>query len=61
METLVAEYGVGPEFVLLHDNARVYVARVTIAVLREQDIQEMEWSAVSPDLNPMEMCERDQQ
>jgi hypothetical protein len=43
---LVAAYGVGPEFVLMHDNARAHVARIIRAVLRELDIQEMEWPAV---------------
>ena len=31
-----------------------HVALITRAVLRELDIQEMEWPAVSPDLNPIE-------
>jgi hypothetical protein len=30
---LVAAYGIGPEFVLIHDNARAHVARITRAVL----------------------------
>jgi hypothetical protein len=47
---LVAAYGVGLEFVLLH------VASITKAVLRELDIQQIEWPAVSPDLNPIEYC-----
>jgi Transposase and inactivated derivatives len=51
---LVPAYSVGPEFILMHDNARAHVARITRAVLRELDIQEMEWPAVSPDLNPIE-------
>jgi Transposase and inactivated derivatives len=51
---LVAAYGVSPEFELMHDNARAYVARITRAVLRELDIQGMEWPTVSPDLNPIE-------
>ena len=38
----VAAYGVGPEFVLMHDIARAHVARITRAVLRELDIQEVE-------------------
>jgi hypothetical protein len=51
-DVLVAAFG--PKFVLMHDNARGHVARITRAVLRELDIQEMEWSAVSPDLNLIE-------
>ena len=48
---LVAAYGVGPEFVLMHDNARANVVRITRAVLRELDIQQMQWPAVSLNLN----------
>ena len=52
---LVAAYGVGPEFVLMHVNAglrqRTSPER---AVVRELDIQGMEWPAVGPDLNPIE-------
>ena len=40
---LVAAFGVGSEFVLMHDNARAHVTYITRAVLRELDIQEMEW------------------
>ena len=36
---LVAAYGVGPEFVLMHDNARVHVVLISRAVLRELNIQ----------------------
>jgi hypothetical protein len=51
---LVAAYGVGSEFVLMQYNARAYTARIARAVLRELDIQEMEWLAVSPDPYPIE-------
>jgi Transposase and inactivated derivatives len=51
---LVASYDVGSEFVLMHDNARAHVARITRAVLRDLNIQEMEWPGESPDLNPIE-------
>jgi hypothetical protein len=51
---LVAAYGVGHDFVLMHDNARAHVARITRAVLRKLHNQEMEWPAVIPDLNPIE-------
>jgi hypothetical protein len=53
---LVAAYSVGPEFVLMHNNARAHVACITRAVLRELDIQEMEWPVVGPDLNPHQAC-----
>ena len=39
---LVAAYGVGPEFVIMHDNARAHIAHITGAVFRKLDIQEME-------------------
>jgi hypothetical protein len=51
---LVAAYGVGPEFVLIHDNAKNHVARITRAVLKELDMQEIEWPALSPELIPIE-------
>jgi hypothetical protein len=51
---LVAAYGIGPEFVFMNNNARVLVACITRAVLQEPDIQEIEWPAVSPNLNPIE-------
>jgi hypothetical protein len=39
---LVAAFAVGPEFVIMHDNAKDHLAQITRAVLRELDIQEME-------------------
>jgi hypothetical protein len=39
---IVAAYGVGPQFVLMHDNVRAHGTRIARAVLRELDIQEME-------------------
>ena len=36
---LVAAYGDGHEFVLMHDNARSHVARINRAVLGELDSQ----------------------
>ena len=47
-------YGGGPEFLLMHDNARAHVAAITMDVLQRLDIQVMEWPAVSPNLNPFE-------
>ena len=52
-QLLVAAYGVGPEFILMHDNARAHGACITRAVLRELDIQGMEWPAKSPDHYPI--------
>ena len=48
---LVAAYSVGPEFVLMHNNSMAHVACIIRAVLQELNIQEMEWPAVSSDLN----------
>ena len=45
---LVAAYGVGPEFVLMHSYSVHQQSR-----LAKMDIQEKEWPAVSPDLNPI--------
>jgi len=44
---------VGPRFVLMDDNARLYRARVTNAYLENQTIR-MDWPARSQDLNPIE-------
>ena len=52
-DKLVAAYGVDPEFVLIHYKVRAHVEHITRAVLREVDIQELEWPAVSPKLNPV--------
>jgi len=51
---LVAAYGVGPELVLMQDNDRAHVARIASAVLRQLDIQEIEWPALSEELNSIE-------
>ncbi|MHB9339450.1 IS630 family transposase [Fusobacterium pseudoperiodonticum] len=45
---------IGPDFVLMDDNARPHRARVVYAFLEEQTIERMEWPAYSPDLNPIE-------
>lgn len=45
---------VGPEFILMDDNARPHRARVTDAYLERETIDRMDWPARSPDLNPIE-------
>lgn len=45
---------IGPDFVLMDDNARPHRARVVNQFLEEQGIERMEWPAYSPDLNPIE-------
>ena len=39
---------------LQHDNARPHVARVVIDFLTQQNVNVLPWSAVSPDLSPIE-------
>ena len=46
-----AAYSCGPEFLLMHGNARAYVAAITMDALQRLEIQVMEWTAASPDLN----------
>ena len=45
---------VGPDFVLMDDNARPHRARVVTQYLNNEGIEQMEWPANSPDLNPIE-------
>lgn len=45
---------VGPDFILMHDNARPHVARVVRAYLDEVGIFVLDWPASSPDMNPIE-------
>lgn len=45
---------VGDDFVLMHDNARPHVARCVMEYLNEVGISQMEWPALSPDMNPIE-------
>nr|KAG5707944.1 hypothetical protein BaRGS_031675 [Batillaria attramentaria] len=42
---------IGPEFILMDDNARPHTARIVDQYLEEES---MEWPARSPDLNPVE-------
>ena len=45
---------IGPEFILMDDNARPHRARVVDQYLEEESIERMEWPARSPDVNPIE-------
>lgn len=45
---------VGPNFLLMHDNARPHVAHVVRDYLNEVGIGTLDWPARSPDLNPIE-------
>lgn len=51
---LPAAYGVGPDFLLMQDNARPHSAAITSDYLRHHEIRVMEWPSMSPDLNPIE-------
>ncbi|GBN31114.1 hypothetical protein AVEN_193846-1, partial [Araneus ventricosus] len=45
---------VGPEFILMDDNARPHSALLVDEFLESEDIRRMDWPVRSPDLNPME-------
>ncbi|GBN38940.1 Death-associated protein kinase dapk-1 [Araneus ventricosus] len=45
---------VGPEFILMDDNARPHRALLIDEFLESEDIRRMDWSARSPDLNPID-------
>jgi transposase len=45
---------VGDRFVLMDDNARPHRARIITTFLEDNNIQRIEWPAMSPDLNPIE-------
>ena len=45
---------IGPQFVLMDDNARPHRARVVEEYLQQDTIVPMDWLAFSPDLNPIE-------
>lgn len=44
----------GPDFVLMDDNARPHRARIVQEYLQQETIERLEWPAMSPDLNPIE-------
>ncbi|GBN95070.1 Transposable element Tc1 transposase [Araneus ventricosus] len=45
---------VGPEFILMDDNAKPHRALLVDEFLESEDIRRMDWSERSPDLNPIE-------
>ena len=45
---------IGSQFILMDDNARPRRARVVEEYLHQETIVRMDWSACSPDLNPIE-------
>lgn len=45
---------IGPNFRLMHDNARPHIANIVRNYLNEVDIRVLEWPARSPDMNPIE-------
>ena len=45
---------IGPDFILMDDNARQHMARVTKEYLQAATIERMDLPARSPDLNPIE-------
>ena len=56
LHTIVAPFAerIGPMFLLVVDNPRPHRARGINNFLAEADLQRMNWSALSPDLNPFE-------
>ena len=45
---------IGPDFILMDDNARAHRARITNRYLEQAAIVRLDWLARSPDLNPIE-------
>ena len=45
---------IGPEFILMDDNAHPHRAHITNAYLECETIVRMDWPVPSPDLNPIE-------
>lgn len=56
LDPIVRPYAgaVGPDFVLMDDNARPHRARVVTQYLHDEGIERMDWPARSPDINPIE-------
>jgi hypothetical protein len=47
---------VGKNFILMDDNAPPHRAHIVRDYLEQESIQRMDWSARSPDLNPIELA-----
>ncbi|GFV26990.1 transposable element Tcb2 transposase [Trichonephila clavipes] len=45
---------IGPDFIFMDDNARLHRTLAIEKLLESEDITRMDWSAYSPDLNPIE-------
>ena len=45
---------IGPDFILMDDNARAHRTRITNRYLKQAAIVRLDWPARSPDLNPIE-------
>ena len=56
LPTLWQQFGEGP-FLFQHDNAPVHKARSTQKWFVEIGVEELDWSAQSPDLNPKHLWE----
>ncbi|GBM12245.1 hypothetical protein AVEN_155252-1 [Araneus ventricosus] len=53
LPTLWQQFGKGP-FLFQHDRAPVYTARVVQSWFDDMNVEELDWPAQSPDLNPIE-------
>jgi transposase len=53
LTTLWQQFGKGP-FLFLHDNASMHKARSIQKQFVEIGVEELDWPAQSPDLNPIE-------
>uniref|UniRef100_A0A8C5HEH9 Transposase Tc1-like domain-containing protein n=1 Tax=Gouania willdenowi TaxID=441366 RepID=A0A8C5HEH9_GOUWI len=48
-----------PNFLFMHNNAQPHCARIVTAGLQEVEVPHMVWSAMSPDLNPLDPLPHD--
>ena len=56
LDPIVKPYAgaIGPQFILMDDNARPHRAHLVDQYLDNESIERMEWPSRSPDLNPIE-------